>query len=180
MKYELRCRFIEDDDIFAYAIISKGNDDFEWTISDVTKTRFLLTNNGIIFKCSLLDENFIFEVAKSNGTNINEKLILNKNGNYMEFESDDSNIFIIYDFCDFPDIKREIAGNIISEFIFKNENGIFEEESEYKDFEDKIIEIFDKYKLFNKIGTKKTTTHRSKRVKKNIENTENIQNKSEE
>ena len=170
MEYELRCTFLANEELFAYVITNKETKDFfEWTVSSVEKTRFLLTNNGIIFKCTPTDNNLIFEVAKSNGTDIKEKFIANPNGNYMIFSSDSENISIVYDFYDFPDTKREIAGSIIGEMLITNGGGFLEDDSEYLDLENKIIDILEKYKLFEQNKTKrssKTTRTRKTTAKK--------------
>lgn len=157
MRYELKSIYLENEELFAYVITNKDTGDFfEWTVSNITEPRFLLTDNGIIFKCSIIDENFIFEIVKSNGTNPDEKLIKNQNGNYLIFNSDDDKISIVYDFYDFPDIKREVAGNIIGEMLTTNGGGFLEDDYEYSELENKIINVLEKYKLFELSKPKRT------------------------
>ena len=179
MEYELRCTFLANEELFAYVITNKETKDFfEWTVSSIEKTRFLLTDNGIIFKCTPTENNLIFEVAKSNGNDIKEKFITNPNGNYMIFNSDSDKITIVYDFYDFPDTKREIAGNIIGEMLITNGGGFLEDDYEYLDLENKIIGVLDKYKLFESDKVKRVSKPKTTRSRKSP--TKKVENLKEE
>lgn len=167
MNYKLECKYLEDEKVFVYCLTNQESKYFfEWSVSDVTEPRFLLTSNGIIFKCSVVEENFIFEIARSNGTDTNEKLIKSKYGNHLFFESNDPEINIVYDFYDFPDEKREIAGNVIGSIMNMTGSGIFESNDEYEILERKIIEIL------NKFDFKKTKKKTSVKQKEQLENSE--------
>ena len=177
MKYELKSVYLEDEEVFAFKVtnIYKG-EYFEWMVSDVTKERFLLLSNDIIVKATFdkKNENFIYELIRGNGTDLKEKFIETQPTNIFEFESDDEEISVRYDFYQFPNTNREIAGKIIGDFIFQNDGGFFEDEEDYELMENDIVNILDKYYpdienlvLTAKVGVKddeqpKKTTSRKK------------------
>lgn len=157
MKYELKSVYLEDEEIFAFELINKYTEEyFEWTVNDVKAERFLLFSNKMIVKITFDEktENFIYELVRGNGTDLKEKLIKSTPTNIFEFESEDEEITILYDFYKFPDEVHEIAGMIMGEILLYNDGGFFEKEEDYDEMEERIVGVLSKFS--DKFVTEKT------------------------